>query len=530
MSNLEDVYQKLLKIREREDLTFPSPTFLKENFTNFDGSENPLTLRYYQMQGVYHLISMKRFILGDDTGLGKTLQAIGSMCFLWDRDPTLKAVVLTTKSAVGQWELEFQKFTEGIHTIVCKGTPKKRAKIRQEFLDYDQGPCVLISGYRTVVQDFSEMMDWDIGLLVLDECTAIKNPKALVSQRIGYLAREQSQYVWGLSATIIKNNLMEGWGIFRSVCPGLFGSKSAFMGQYCITRLQRIPGSRRQIPVIVGYRRGAIDEFRKKIDPFFLGRSKLDVAPELPSLIQKNVLIEMNKRQQSKYAEALAGLLDMEDGTEKETTQLTSIIYCQQIVNDLRLLEIDYDKSPKLDTLLDMVTEGEFADEKVIIFSRFRKFIDIVVPALEKKGLPTVRITGAENVDQRKESMQKFQDPKSGINHVCITMAASEAINLQAAKAIIFLDSPWSAGDFLQILGRMIRIGSIHERVFAVHLMAKDSIDYRVMKVLKDKLKLVQSVIGKRIKGEEDSDMIIEEKNDITAIFRALQEDAQKFQ
>jgi len=71
MSNMDKVQKKLKGIRERQDLVLKPTKFLKETFTDFDGTEKPLNIRYYQVQGIFHLLLMKRFILGDDTGLGK---------------------------------------------------------------------------------------------------------------------------------------------------------------------------------------------------------------------------------------------------------------------------------------------------------------------------------------------------------------------------------------------------------------------------------------------------------------------------
>jgi len=108
-------------------------------------------------------------------------------------------------------------------------------------------------------------------------------------------------------------------------------------------------------------------------------------------------------------------------------------------------------------------------------------------------------------------------------------MAAAEGINLQAAKALVFYDSPWSAGDYLQLLGRMIRIGSVHDRCYAIHLVARGTIDTKVMSVLRTKMKLIESVMGKRIKGDGMDDITISEDNSIDDIFSALQADARKY-
>jgi len=462
-----------------------------------------------------------------------TLMTIAALCFVWEKKPNTKVIVLTTKSATDQWAGEFDKFTTGINVFVCKGTAKKRAKVRDEFTAAT-GPCVLVMGYRSAVQDFTALQKWKGYIFVADEATAFKNPSTQVHQVCKHLADpERCQRAWALTATLIKNNLIEGFGIYKVIVPALFGSKSAFMRDYCLTRLQPIQGGR-QIPVIVGYRDRDIFRFKTLIDPFFLSRPKHRVAKELPVLTTKRLYVGMTKPQENKYMEALTGLLEIgrgDDAEERETTKLTALIYCQQIVNHLELIECD-GKSEKLDALLDLLVDGDLAGEKVIIFSRFRKMVDLLMPALRKKKIGATRITGAETKEGvRKAAQDAFQDPESDTDVICITTAATEAVNLQAAKAIIFYDSPWSAGDLLQALGRMIRIGSVHDRVYAFHMVARGTIDEKVLGVLDKKMQLIEKVMGKRLKGEEeldDSEEVILTDSDINELFEAMVKDAQE--
>lgn len=518
------LYQKLISIRSNKNLLLRSCKYLRENFVGLDGRSKPLKLRYYQVQMVMHLAAMNRFLNGEDTGLGKTLEVISTLSYIWEKTPNMKVVVFTNKSAVNQWASEFNKFTDGINSFPCSGSPKQRKKIRDQFLE-STGPSVIVIGYRSAVQDFGEIQDWSKMIVVFDEATVFKNPSTQVHQVCRYMA-DRSERVWGLTATLIKNSLIEGWGIFAVIVPGLFGNKNHFMQNFCITRMQTIPGSRRQIPVITGYRKKDIEEFRSIIDPYYLGRPKFEVASELPPLITRHVKVGMTDKQAEKYTEALSGILKVH-GSEKEVSPLTAIAYCQQIVNHLELVGSD-GPSEKLDELMDLLGDGgDFCGEKVIIFSRFRKMVDIMMGVLKKAKIKAVRITGSEDEKGRSKAQDEFQNPESDVTVCCITTAASEAINLQAAKAIIFYDTPWSAGEYLQILGRMIRIGSVHDRCYALHLVVEESIDEKVVKVLSKKMELVESVLGKRIKGE-DSDIVVDSKNEISDIFDSLVADAKK--
>ena len=533
-----EVQKKLKDIRNRTDLKLKPLKHLKSTFTDFDGVEKPLILRYYQVQGVFHLLLMKRFVLGDDTGLGKSLESIIALCCIWERDSTRKAVVLTTKSATMQWVKEFAKFTKDIRVVVCNGSPAQRQKAR-DYFEKATGPTVIVMGYRSAVQDFRFLQAWKDYIYIFDEATVFKTPTTQVHQVCKHLTA-QADRAWGLTATLIKNHLMEGFGIYEIIMPGLFRkgdgkimSRNGFMMYFCIIRMQQIPRSRRQIPVIVGYTPQKIEEFRQVIDPYFIGRPKHEVASELPSLTTREVEVLLTPAQDAKYAEALSGLLtlgDQDDSDAKETSKLTAIGYCQQIVNHPALINCE-GESPKLNTLIELLTEGDFEDDKVIVFSRYRKMIDLLIPALEKAKIKAVRITGAESQAERDVAMKAFQHPESDVRVVCITAAGSEAINLQAAKAVICYDTPWSAGDFLQLIGRMIRIGSLHDRCYAVHLVARwakgKTVDHKVLEVLNKKMNLVEAVLGKRIKGDKD-DVVIKAENEISDLFASLRADAKE--
>lgn len=524
---LRAAVEKLRDIRTRENLAIKPSRHLRTSFVASDGTERPLKVRNYQVQMILHLLSMPRFIVGDDTGLGKTLSSIAACCYLWDREPDTAVVVLTKKSVVNQWADEVRRFTTGVEAFTAKGSPAQRRKAYDAYKAH-VGPKVIVMGYRTAVQDFTELQDWSIGVMILDEATVVKNPTAQIHQVVRHLSAPQtSKRCWGLTATLIKNNLVEGYGIYRVVVPGLFGmTATAFQNDYCIVQMQPI-GRGRKVPVVVGYRKSDVDRFRLKIEPYYLGRPKHAVATELPALTSKVVKVGMTAAQHFKYQEALAGLLRVGE-EEKEVTKLTAVTYCQEIVNHPALIQCDGD-SEKLDALVEMVTDGDLDGEKVIVFTRFERMVTIGVKALEAAGVRCVRVTGAETEDQRADAQRAFQDPNSDVKVIWITTAGNDAINLQAAKALVFYDTPFSAGDFLQTLGRMIRIGSIHDRVLAVHLVAENTVDERVMTVMEKKMGLVEAVLGKRIKGDGDDgvDEVIRADREIDDLFEALRRDAQ---
>ena len=65
------VYERLKKVRESKTVALKPCSFLRDEITGFTGELERFHLRYSQVQGTYHMMVLKRMILGDDTGTGK---------------------------------------------------------------------------------------------------------------------------------------------------------------------------------------------------------------------------------------------------------------------------------------------------------------------------------------------------------------------------------------------------------------------------------------------------------------------------
>jgi SNF2 family DNA or RNA helicase len=565
----EKTYEHLKKVRASTTVEIKPTTLLREEIRGFDGTLEPLKIRYYQVQGIYHLLTMNRMVLGDGTGLGKTLEAIGALCYIWERDPEVKVIVVCPKSAIGQWASEFDKFAIGIKTFQAVGDLTQR-KVAYDRWSRQVGPSVLIVNYHGVIRD------WDQGVtkadpppgakkgtvviagrgyldeltskiskltVIFDEVQACKNPTTKTHQTCKFLA-DRAKRVWGLTATLLQNHLIEGFGIYKVIRPQTFGTKTSFLNVYCVTEMQRVKGGGK-IPIIVGYKNLA--NFRETIDPFFYGRPKHLVSKELPALTTREIICELSNAEDRKYAEALSGVFELGTGEIKnyeETKQMTSLIYMQEVCNSLSLVKYDEDafdrpvtasegRSSKEAALVSLLTE-ELDDEKVIVYTRFKSHIPRLQAILTKEGVKSVVISGdVTKATARKAAQDKFQDPDSKIKVIIITDAGSESINLQAAAAMIFFDTPWSWGRYVQLLGRMIRIGSPHQAVLAIHLLAKrpgqgkktETIDHKVIQKLRKKKGLIDQVIGEAAVGALKFDR---HEDDVRELINALRESVSK--
>ena len=115
-----EMLEKLFVIRKwdieniENPLPFAWPSTLRK--TIWDTVEDkdtgePLILRQYQIQQIHHMCRMPSFINGDAVGLGKTVDVIAAACWLKDRFPDSKIVIIGTKSVTWQWYDEFKRFS-----------------------------------------------------------------------------------------------------------------------------------------------------------------------------------------------------------------------------------------------------------------------------------------------------------------------------------------------------------------------------------------------------------------------------------
>lgn len=628
---MNDFLEKLRTIRSAPDMRLKPSPYLRSTYDDGSGEE-PVRIRNYQAQGIMNLLQVDRMILGDDTGLGKTLSVLSAIGYVWMKEPEYVPIVLTKKSALLQWEGETHKFMKDMKTVTVDGPPHERHAVYEDFFsNYDRSrKRLLILTYDSFLKDSEESVIRDrerkpdkalirelkdlrkavaegesrfkslretfyqkfgnlseaedtyvrvvlegrpeLGvrpssitetdvrfvqdlaslrdsqkerkirlqnlsdkaappkkvpgfasymkalklrhpevkfMLVMDEQHVLKNHRGKIHQAVLSVSSECSRVV-GMTATAVKNRLMEFFSLFRIVKPGLMPTIKKFHEDFCVVKLQSIGGGRK-VPIVVGYRN--LDSFVRLIEPYYLSRKKHDVAKELPQLVSREIRCKLTGVQEELYDMAEAGLL--ETGSEAdapEAEMLKAMTLVQQAVNHPSLIA-DEEGNPfegescKLQALLEMFQDDDSLEgAKVIVFSRFEKMITLVEQALKENKIRSVRITGKESkASDREKAKQTFQDPDSGVNVILITTAGAESINLQAAGHIVFLDSPWSWGDYVQITGRSVRIGSMHSVVIVTHLVAVRSdggktIDDHVIKTLRGKKALADKVTGEALK------------------------------
>ena len=180
-----------------------------------------------------------------------------------------------------------------------------------------------------------------------------------------------------------------------------------------------------------------------------------------------------------------------------------------------------------LDDILEDLIDG--GGHKVVVFSRFRTMINIMMerykkynPAvihgdIDSQGKPEhlaekyiseryPSVSGEERkrlikeftLSDRQKEVIRFQNDDS-CKLFLMTQAAQEGITLTASSRIICIDSLWSPAYMNQLYARLHRIGQ-KNCVNVYHIVCKNTIDEKVMKVLERKDEMAQTLIDNGIK------------------------------
>ncbi len=477
-----------------------------------------------------------------------TIDAILATTWLHDHLPKQKIIILATKSTTMQWADEFRRFstlrpyvlqdkygkkksyearyaqfedflTQDNHDVlICKYSSLrgKRRQIKEKF-DEDGYP-VGTGGVERIsreIKKFAEIIHphGECITLITDEAHKYKGTKSQARVMI-QVFEKPCKRVWAMTATAIKNNLDEMYAIAAAIGIRPFGSMAEFRDEFCLYRNVHVGGGR-QKPTLTGYRN--LPKFRNGMRPFFLGRSQAQVKEPLPKLTTLIHPLDLSEEQARLLLEDIpSGAYQLPPALVKYRGEwqererdfdnaMTALAVHQLVANHPALLDPRDVKgfftktlSPKEECLLDML-DGDFQGEKVIVFSKYRMHIDRL-EGLTKNGHFTerkfLRITGAENEQQRADAKNKFQEPGSGYDTIFINSAALEGINLQAAGHMICLDLPFGLGDLIQLVGRMLRMASIHTMCTLHILSAKGSIDEFVIETLRGKKGLFEAILG----------------------------------
>ena len=148
--------------------------------------------------------------------------------------------------------------------------------------------------------------------------------------------------------------------------------------------------------------------------------------------------------------------------------------------------------SAKLDALSDLLDSAENDGHKVVVIARFLPEIHAIEKLLEKKGLRYSVIHGG--VTDRPAQIEAFQNDPEVQVFVGQIATAGLGITLTAASTMIFYSLDYSMSNYEQTRARIHRVGQKHPCTY-IHLVAKGTVDEKVLKALQDKANLAKALV-----------------------------------
>ena len=488
------------------------------------------TLRPYQVEGFRWLARLASLgfggILADEMGLGKTLQMIALVKSLRDSGQLGGPVLVACPaSLVFNWADEFARFAPDVPVCALEGSRAHReALLFRATQGIDEGrvlgcgddagedarttgeriagassadvPCVIVASYDRVRIDGAQLARVEWGLVVLDEAQYIKNHATKTTRAV---KRLRSRLRFALTGTPVENRLSELWSIFDFLMPGFLGSYERFRERYELG--------------IIGEDEEAAARLRALIEPFVLRRRKADVLTDLPAKLESIRYVPLGREQRRLYDGAEQRLREdlnaqkrqnasranrrghIPDAEKSAVEVLAELTRLRQIALDPALVFENYKGgAEKLGAIMELVDEAMEAGRKVLVFSQFTSYLDVLSAELDRRGIGHFAITGATPKRERVRLVNEFNANETPVFLVSLK-AGGTGLNLTGASVVVHADPWWNAAATDQATDRAHRIGQNRE-VDVYKVVAKGTIEERIVALQQAKRDLADSVIA----------------------------------
>ncbi len=128
--------------------------------------------------------------------------------------------------------------------------------------------------------------------------------------------------------------------------------------------------------------------------------------------------------------------------------------------------------------------------EKVVLFAQPVETVTLVADILEKRyGRRPSLIIGNQSDEERMKQVAEFQ-ADNGPQFLVSSRAGGEGLNMQKARRLIHLDVPWNPMELEQRIGRIHRFGS-RKKVIVDTVVASGSREVDMYRIAREKLALV---------------------------------------
>ena len=472
------------------------------------------TLRPYQKAGFQwlwqNLVAQTGCCLSDEMGLGKTLQTIAlllkykeatkvtepvskplsGMLFseeemLGKREeetgnderldlPYRTSLVVAPASVVHNWRNELSRFAPSLSVMTYTGDTSKRKDKRIALMRWD----VVLTSYRTLLNDIELLSQNEFGIVVFDESQAFKTATSQIHHAV---TRLHALHRMALSGTPVENNLQELWSLMNVLNPNLLGDERSFQNAFVNPiAVQMEESGEYQL----SSRR---DLLRRLIAPYFLKRTKEEVLSDLPERQDEVVVCAMTDEQTSQYTEELSKARnEWLDPTASSQGRQIHILAALQ-----RLRQIANGEG-KMGVVFDYLENLRQTTHKVLIFSEYVTLLEQVGSEMTSRGWNYALLTG--QTQDREQVIAHFQQSPDCQIFLISLKAGGVGLNLTAADYVFLLDPWWNRAAEEQAIARAHRIGQ-QRSVFVYRFVSAGTLEEQILTLQDRKQSLIDSVM-----------------------------------
>ena len=496
-----------------------------------------------------------RYILADEVGLGKTIEAGMIIRELKSRGLVSRILVVCPTGLVTQWASEMQeKFHEKFQVILPSDydTIRRLTDNDDVYGQFDQvispmdsiKPIEKHAGWsEEKIEKYNEERIYSIinsgwDLIIIDEAHRVAGSSGEVARyKLGNLLAQASPYLLLLSATPHNGKTEPFLRLIRLLDADAFpNAKSIVREQVApflirtekreaidnngnllfknrITHLVTISWDernnlQRELYEMVSsyvaktYNKALRNRKKNMCLIFLLIIMQRMVTSSTAAIRQSlerrlNVLLEQRTCVGNLREEDL-NELNIEDGVEDALEAISldmelEIEELKQIISLAKQAQFQ-NQDAKVEPLLNEIDAilSEDRTQKVIIFTEFVATQTYLQELLVNRGYTVTILNGGMSIDERNAAMQEF---KTSTSIFISTDAGGEGLNLQFANIIINYDLPWNPMKIEQRCGRVDRIGQQRD-VHIYNFIVGETVENRVREVLEEKLSVILKEMG----------------------------------
>lgn len=425
----------------------------------------------HQERGVEIVKNQAHWALFWEPGVGKTLGALAIIdARMEESDTPYKTLVVMPNTLIENWQDEIQKFTT-MRGVALTGSRKARSVRLQEPAD------IYLINYEGLRIMASELIAKRFNCVVFDESHALKNHMSQQS-KAGYKVAMSVPHRIIMTGTPIMNTPLDIFGQYLCINPAIFGpSYFRFRAQYAI--MGGFLG--KQVQKYIN-----METFKRKVLQCADIKTKaecLDLPPKLYEVVRVDMLPEQTKMYKQLREQFITAY---KDAVVTAPVMLTRLMRFSQITagfyKTVEGKEISYESNPKHEWLITWLKE---TGAKTVVFVRFIKELHDLEDALSKSGINYVSVFGG--TVNRIECVKRFNSDASIQVFIGQIDTTGQGINLQSASYCVFLSNNYSYGDREQAESRIHRAGQTAQNCTYIDVVARDTIDEKVLKILKKK-------------------------------------------